>query len=76
MKIHPSTFQYLNPTETQKGQMAEVRDEFEKFVGFLNDHLPEGPDKTYLIRQIRDSAMWANVCITREADGSPRVDAR
>ena len=34
--------------------------------------LPVGADKDHVIRLIRDSAMWANVALTRYDDGSPR----
>jgi hypothetical protein len=33
--------------------------------------LPPEPDKTYVLRQLRDRAMWANVAITRQPDGTP-----
>ena len=38
----------------------------------LDAVIPEGADKTYLLRKLREVAMWANVAITREADGTPR----
>jgi hypothetical protein len=34
--------------------------------------LPDGPDKTFVIRAHRSNAMWANVAITRLPDGTPR----
>ena len=34
--------------------------------------LPDGPDKTFVIRNHRSNAMWANVAITRLPDGTPR----
>ena len=34
--------------------------------------LPDGPDKTFALRNHRTTAMWANIAVTREADGSPR----
>ena len=73
MALHHSTFQYLKPTEDQLAAMASVREAFENFANFLGQAIPEGPDKTYLIRQLRDCAMWANIAITRNPDGSPRT---
>jgi hypothetical protein len=35
--------------------------------------LPDGPDKTFVIRAHRSNAMWANVAITRLPDGTPRA---
>ena len=34
----------------------------------------EEPDKTYVLRKLREVAMWANVSLTRHADGAPRED--
>jgi hypothetical protein len=73
MTLHASTFEYLKPTDAQMSRMAAVREEFAEFATKLDLALPDGPDKTYLLRQLRDVAMWANVCITRNADGSPRT---
>jgi hypothetical protein len=65
-------FEYLKPTDTQMDQMSRVRLLFAQFVTNLDQELPEGPDKTHVMRQLRDCAMWANVTITRTADGTPR----
>jgi hypothetical protein len=74
MSLHPSTFEYLKPTEYQIGAMAAVRLAARDYAEVLSDMLPEGPDKTYALRKLREIAMWANVAITREADGSPREE--
>ncbi|MBY3162106.1 hypothetical protein HFO65_15840 [Rhizobium laguerreae] len=71
--MHETTFEYLNPTDAQKSQMAIVRAAAKQFCDVLDANLPEGPDKTYVIRKHRENAMWANVAITRNPDGSPRV---
>lgn len=72
--MHPSTFDYLKPTEAQLARMAIVRTEAANFAATLAREVPDGPDKTYLLRKFREVAMWANVAITRQADGSPRND--
>lgn len=72
MKLHPSTFEYLKPTDEQIVRMARVRAAAKAFCDVLEAELPEGPDKTFTIRAHRSNAMWANVAITRHADGSPR----
>lgn len=71
--MHASTFEYLKPTDEQLKQMEVVRCEFFAFACKLEALLPDGPDKTYLLRKQREVAMWANVTITRNADGSPRI---
>lgn len=72
MALHNSTFEYLKPTDLQLQVMAVVRNDFANFVNKLDANLPDGPDKTYVMRQLRDAAMWANIAITRQPDGSPR----
>ncbi|HEY2530291.1 MAG TPA: hypothetical protein VGJ20_20535 [Xanthobacteraceae bacterium] len=76
MTLHHSTFDYLKPTERQIFQMQELREAFPKFADLIQRALPDGPDKTHVIRLIRTAAMWANVAITREQDGSPREERK
>lgn len=70
--MHPSTFEYLKPTDEQIEQMAKVREAAKLFNDVLEHYLPDGPDKTFVIRAHRSNAMWANVAITRWPDGTPR----
>ena len=42
------------------------------YAGALDKELPDGPDKTYVLRAHRSNAMWCNVAITRHPDGAPR----
>lgn len=70
--MHESTFSYLSPTPEQVETMNLLRAAALKYAAVLVEHLPEGPDKTYILRKHREVAMWANVCVTRHADGSPR----
>ncbi len=73
MSLHPSTFEYLKPTDAQIEQMNIVRQAAADYCKILEDTLPEGPDKTFLIRNHRSNAMWANICVTRLPDGTPRT---
>lgn len=70
--LNSSTFEYLKPTDAQLETMGLVRKAFSDLAFMLDTNVPEGPDKTFLIRQLRETAMWANVAITRLPDGSPR----
>jgi len=70
--MHQSTFEYLKPTDAQIEQMAKVRQAAKEYCDVLERELPDGPDKTYTIRNHRSNAMWANVAITRQPDGTPR----
>lgn len=71
--MHASTFEYLKPTDEQIATMARARDAVAVCCAVLLDELPDGPDKTYTIRKLREVGMWANVAITRQADGSPQA---
>lgn len=70
--MHQSMFSYLKPSDPQMDAMERARAAATTYAETLNTLLPEGPDKTYTLRKLREVAMWANVAITREADGSPR----
>jgi hypothetical protein len=70
--MHSSTYEYLKPTDEQMAQMAKVREAAKVYGEALEANLPDGPDKTFVIRGHRSNAMWANVAITRQPDGTPR----
>ncbi len=71
--MHNSTYEYLKPTDEQVSAMAVVRKAAAVYGGVLEAMLPDGPDKTFIIRAHRSNAMWANVAITRLPDGTPRT---
>lgn len=73
MTLHESTFGYLNPTDAQKETMNILREAAAEYAQVLERHLLDGPDKTHVLRMHRQNAMWVNVCVTREADGTPRA---
>lgn len=70
--MHPLTFEYHKPTDKQFLDMSGCRAAARAYADYLEEMLPDGPDKTYILRKLRTLAMWANVSITRNADGSPR----
>lgn len=70
--MHPSTYEYLKPTDEQIAKMARLREAAKAYGDTLEKELPEGPDKTFVIRAHRSNAMWVNVSITRLPDGTPR----
>ena len=71
--MHKSTFEYLKPTEEQMARMSALRGAATAYYAALVSLLPDGPDKTFAIRNHRTTAMWANVAVTRHADGAPRA---
>jgi hypothetical protein len=71
--MHSSTYEYLKPTDDQIEAMAKVRSAAKTYGDALDALLPEGPDKTFIVRAHRSNAMWANVAITRLPDGTPRT---
>ena len=73
MALHSSTFEYLKPTDEQIRDMAYLRIKAAAYASALVDVLPEGSDKTYILRRVRETAMWVNVAMMREPDGTPRA---
>jgi hypothetical protein len=71
--MHPSTFEYVKPTEDQMEAMVQLRKAAKLYADHLVTYLPEGSDKTYTLRKLREVAMWANIALTRHTDGSPRA---
>jgi methylmalonyl-CoA mutase N-terminal domain/subunit len=53
-------------------KMVKVRAAAKAYADVLDEFLPEGPDKTHTLRLHRTTAMWANVALTRQPDGSPK----
>jgi hypothetical protein len=72
MSLHPETFNYIQPTKTQMIDMVSAREAARDYAGTIHIVVPDGPDKTFILRRLREVAMWVNVAITRNADGSPR----
>lgn len=70
--MHPSTFDYFSPSQEQVRSMQRLRDAAKIFCDVIEFEVPDGPDKTYIIRKFREVAMWANISITRHPDGTPR----
>lgn len=73
--MHHTIFEYLRPTDAQSAHMNRVRLAFAAFASVLNAELPEGPDKTYIMRKLRECSMWSNMAIMRLPDGTPRDEA-
>ena len=71
--MHATTYEYLKPTDEQVNAMSEAREAARIYGEALARILPDGPDKTFVIRGHRSNAMWANVAITRLPDGTPRA---
>ncbi len=72
MALHSSTFGYLKPTEHQLERMSGLLELTAEYANKLELLLDDGPDKTYILRKVREVGMWINVSVTRHADGTPR----
>ena len=70
--MDPNTFEHLKPTDVQLARMTAIRAAAKLFCAVLEAELPGGPDKTFIIRSHCTTTVWANVAITRYADGAPR----
>lgn len=72
MPLHPKTFDYLSPTQDQVVQMERMRAAAKAYADQIEAVVPDGPDRTYLLRKLREVAMWVNIAITRLPDGTAR----
>jgi len=70
--MHPEAFEYLRPTPRQLEAMTKLREAAKSYAEIVEDLVPPGADKDHVLRSIRSASMWANVAITRYADGAPR----
>jgi hypothetical protein len=73
MTLHPETFGYLKPSDAQADDMATMRQAAKAYADAIDVLVPDGPDKTFILRKLREVAMWVNVAISRQADGAPRT---
>jgi hypothetical protein len=71
-RMHESTYDPIRPTDAQLKLMAKHREAAKAYGDALEQLLPDGPDKVYVIYKHRENAMWANVAIVRLPDGTPR----
>lgn len=71
--MHTSTFDFLKPTDEQIARMDRLRRAAKVYCDVLEAEIPDGPDKTFVIRAHRGNAMWVNVAVTRQPDGAPRT---
>lgn len=69
---HDSTFAYLKPTDVQVMTMERLRTAAAVYAELVVAEVPDGPDRDYALRKFREVAMWVNIALTREQDGSPR----
>jgi hypothetical protein len=72
MSLHPTTFEYLKPTDAQLQAMEQMRACFRDIAEFLDSRLPQGRYKALVMTALEEAAMWANKSVTRDADGTPR----
>jgi hypothetical protein len=72
VNLHPSTFGYLKPTDEQVAKMEVLRRAAQVYADVIMAALPDNADKAYILRQLRATAMWVNVCVTRHSNGAPR----
>jgi hypothetical protein len=75
MALHKDAFSYLRPTDRQVDMMDELRGGATQYAKLIDIAVPDGPDKTYILRKLREVSMWVNVAITRFSDGAARTDA-
>ena len=66
-----STYDYLQPSKEQIERMQRVCRAAAAFGQVLEAELPDGPGKTFTIRNHRATARWTNVAATRHPTVTP-----
>ena len=74
MPLHSSTFGYIQPTDEQITVMNFMRNAAKNYADDIERNVPDGPDRTYILRRLREVAMWVNVALTRDANGAPLLE--
>lgn len=74
MALHPDAFCATTPTDDQMDTVNRVCKTLATCTRSLEQELPDGPDKTYVIRMMRTVAMWSTTAILRNPDGSSRME--
>jgi hypothetical protein len=70
--IRDDIFDNFTPTMEQADRMHQLRNAAKNYMEEILHLVPEGNDKKVAILKLRECAMWANVAVTRNEDGSPR----
>jgi hypothetical protein len=72
MSVDLRAFDYLTPSPEERESMERLRTAAKNYAMAIITEVESGPDRTYILRQLRSLAMWANVAVTRNPDGTPR----
>jgi hypothetical protein len=59
-------FNYHTPTPEQSNALFHIRVAALEFATVINEHVPDGADKTASIRKLRECVMTANQAIVLE----------
>jgi len=54
------------PAADRDRRIAALDEATSKYTRALEELLPEGPDKTYALRELRGAAMWANAIVMEQ----------
>jgi hypothetical protein len=73
MSLYPTTFGMIEVTSGTLEVLDYLNEQATKYAATLDQALDDGPDKDYILRHLRETAMWVSVALYREADGTPRV---
>lgn len=61
-------------TEATSGQHAHIRARCQTLADYLNELLPDGPEKVLAVMHLEELKMWANTAIAQALDDQPDGD--
>jgi len=70
--MHEDVFKHLDPKPEQLDKLKRIQDASKAYAEVLEKEVEDGPDRTYLMRNVRQVDMWAHEAVTRRSDGTPR----
>lgn len=74
MKYDSSVFlTNASPAPGQIEAMKILNKAAKDYADVILELLEDGADRDYIIRRIREIAMWCNVCVLKHDDGADRV---
>ena len=68
-QLPKSTYKYVEPNESQKEVMEEMRDAFKVLHELIQRKIPQSRGRSIAITKLEESAMWVNKAITNNDSG-------
>jgi hypothetical protein len=72
--MHAETFNPVTVTPAQAEKHKRLSAAAWAYLDAIEADVPEGPDRTFILRNHRTTALWAAEAVMKLPDGTPRTD--